>query len=328
MAANRWSSQQEAAAAEWIGHYVGRASPGFRHKIADALKRTALSPAAWFFAAIWLASALVLSAFGGGISAGSVLIGLVVLVLCLVLLGATEEEPVSAVLVSGPRRGGIVWAQFSVAILFISLTEWTGLHFHGVAADSGIPLWTPLEEWLLSLGEQWLGSGNGTMLLNPITYFVIPLAVLLLIGTRLKELGFGRGHRVGRALLIVCALPVAWIAFLVLSAHVTVARMLGTLASNFIQNGFFEEFLFRGVLQTRLRLLAGTGWAIVLQALVFGIWHLGLGFTTTEHAGLIPAIASTIVYQSLFGPAFGIMFERTRNLLVPSVAHVVLNSVG
>lgn len=308
---------------------MGRASRGFRHKIADALKRTALSPAAWFFAALWLASAFVLSAVGGGISAGSVLTGLVVLVLCLIVVGATEDEPVSAVLTTGPRRVGLVWVQLSVAILFIVLTAWTGLYFHGVVASgSGIPLWTPLVEWLLSLGEQWIGTGFGTVLLNPITYFVIPLAVLLLTGAKLKELGFGRGHRVGRALLIICALPAAWIAFVLISGQVTVSKILGSFASNFMQNGFFEEFLFRGVLQTRLRLLAGGGWAIVLQALVFGVWHLGLGFSTTGHAGLIPAIASTIVYQSLFGLAFGIVFERTRNLLVPSVAHVVLNSVG
>ncbi len=308
---------------------MGRASTGFHHKINDALKRTALSPAAWFFAALWVASAFVLSAIGGGISAGSVLTGLVVLVLCLIVVAATEEEPVSAVLTTGKRKTGVVWMQLSIAMLVIILTAWAGLYFHGViAADPGIPLWTPLVEWLLSLGEQWMGPGFGTVLLNPISYFVIPLAVLLLTGAKLKELGFGRGHRVGRSLLIVCALPIAWIAFILISGLVTVSKLLGSLASNFMQNGFFEEFLFRGVLQTRLRLLMGAGWAVVLQALVFGVWHIGLGFSTTGHAGLIPAIASTIVYQSLFGLAFGILFERTRNLLVPSVAHVVLNSVG
>ena len=60
-------------------------------------------------------------------------------------------------------------------------------------------------------------------MVNPFTYFAIPLVLLLLAGARLSTLGFGRGHRVGRALLIC------------------------------------EEFLFRGVPQTRPCLLAGAG---------------------------------------------------------------------
>ena len=76
-----------------------------------------------------------------------------------------------------------------------------------------------------------------------------------------------------------------------------------------------------------LLLLAGAGWALVLQALIFGVWHLGLGFTNTGHAGLAPAIASTILNQSLVGLALGVLFDRTRNLLVPSVVHIALNSM-
>jgi len=95
-----------------------------------------------------------------------------------------------------------------------------------------------------------------------------------------------------------------------------------------MNNGFFEEFLFRGALQTRLRALRGPGWALVIQALVFGAWHLGLGYTNTDHAGLLPALASTIVYQATLGLAFGVIFERTRNLLAPSVAHILVNSLG
>lgn len=58
-----------------------------------------------------------------------------------------------------------------------------------------------------------------------------------------------------------------------------------------------EEFLFRGALQTRLRWLRGPGWALVIQALVFGAWHLGLGYATTDYAGFLPALASTLSHQ-------------------------------
>jgi membrane protease YdiL (CAAX protease family) len=95
-----------------------------------------------------------------------------------------------------------------------------------------------------------------------------------------------------------------------------------------MQNGLWEEFLLRGALQTRLRALLSPEWAIVIQALVFGAWHLGLGYTTTDGAGLLSALAVGIVHQATIGLAFGIVFERTRNLLAPSVAHVLANTMG
>ena len=67
---------------------------------------------------------------------------------------------------------------------------------------------------------------------------------------------------------------------------------------------------------------------MVVQALVFGAWHLGLGFDNTGHAGLLPALASTIVNQAVIGLAFGVIFERTRNLVAPTIAHILVDSLG
>jgi membrane protease YdiL (CAAX protease family) len=100
------------------------------------------------------------------------------------------------------------------------------------------------------------------------------------------------------------------------------------LLSNAIQNGFFEEFLFRGALQTRLRRILNPAWAVVIQALIFGVWHLGLGYTNTAYDGFLPAVTATLVNQAVLGLAFGMIFERTRNLLAPSVVHVFFNSMG
>jgi membrane protease YdiL (CAAX protease family) len=63
-------------------------------------------------------------------------------------------------------------------------------------------------------------------------------------------------------------------------------------------------------------------------ALIFGTWHLGLGFDDTAHAGWLTAVASTLAHQAVLGLAFGVMFERTRNLLAPSIVHVLVNSMG
>ena len=303
-----------------------RPQSSFRGNIIHALKLAAASRSAWFYAGVWLASVLVLAVGGHDIPVAGIVVGLVLLLLSLLVVGATE--PARAVrAVAGPARRR-VWVQLGLVAVFIALTAWNNLAFHKVIdGNAEIPLWTPMVGWLRDLGEQWFGEGLGNFVANPVTYMLIPLIVLLLAGAHLPTLGFARGHRAGRALLICCALPVAWFAFTLVSGQRAIVRLLGAFASDFMQNGFFEEFLFRGVLQTRLRLLAGPGWALVLQALVFGVWHLGVGYTNTGHTGLLPAIAITIVQQSLIGLALGILFERTRNLLVPSVVHIALNSM-
>lgn len=97
--------------------------------------------------------------------------------------------------------------------------------------------------------------------------------------------------------------------------------------SNTLQNGFFEEFLIRGVLQTRLRLLIAPDVALASQALLFGVWHLGLGFTVTG-GDPVAAVAYTVVHQAVLGVALGVLFARTRDLVAPSAVHVLLNSIG
>ena len=96
---------------------------------------------------------------------------------------------------------------------------------------------------------------------------------------------------------------------------------------NSLQNGFFEEFLFRGALHTRLsRLLPAPG-ALVLQALLFGLWHLGANIRMMD-GDLLAGAAVCIVSQTIGGLAYGLVFTRTRNLIAPSVAHVMMNAFG
>ncbi len=148
-----------------------------------------------------------------------------------------------------------------------------------------------------------------------------------LVFPRLPDLGFGRGHRLLRVTLIWCIVPVLAIIYLLFSGALLswVGQML---LSNSLNNGFFEEFLFRGALQTRLRRLMSPAWALVLQAVLFGVWHVGLGYGNYgEPGGVISALASTIAFQAVLGLAFGYIFERSRNLFAPSVFHVLYNTM-
>lgn len=79
------------------------------------------------------------------------------------------------------------------------------------------------------------------------------------LGERLPTLRLRKGDREGRALQVCCALRCSWLALTLTSRAKTIVRLLGGLASNFMQNVLLEEFMLREILQTRLRLrlLAG-----------------------------------------------------------------------
>jgi membrane protease YdiL (CAAX protease family) len=264
----------------------------------------------------------VLVASGQELPVLQVVIGAAYLGLAGITVLITADAPFARS-TSGRRR---LWIQVVVIALFIVLTGWNGMVFHEVPGAGPLPLWSDLTGALGRAGDGVFGNGN--FLANPVTYGVLPLLLLLLLGARPRDLGFARGHRVGRVILLWAAIPVAMLAFALVTGQLTVARLASRLVSNLMQNGFWEELLFRGALQTRLRALLSPEWAIVIGALLFGAWHLGLGYTNTGGAGLLPALAITIVHQATVGLAFGIVFERTRNLLAPSVAHILANSIG
>ena len=297
-------------------------SIGVRAKLSRTLANLAASRPAWLFTAAWLAAALTLVLTGQGFPFDSLILVGIFMPLSLVTVLLTEPAPPNPAEANERPR---IRLQVGLILLFVVLTGWTGLMFHDVTAAS-IPIWTPLVDALGRLGDAWLGAT--TYVMNPVSYVVLPLAVLLLAGAGLRSLGFGPGHRVGRVLLLWASIPFAFFAIAFASGQLSLGRLLGGFASNFLNNGFSEEFLFRGALQTRLRRLWTPAWAVVIGALVFGIWHLGLGFDNTGHAGLLPALASTIVNQAVIGLAFGVIFERTRNIVAPTIVHILVDSLG
>jgi len=188
-----------------------------------------------------------------------------------------------------------LWAQIGVLLIIIFLT---GLN------SNSIPLWSNMVTWFYNLGEsfliaEWFG-GPGNSIANPVQYFVIPIIFLLLLGAKPAELGFGKGNKVWQACLII---------------------------GNTFQNGFFEEFLFRGALQTRLRRVMSTPWALTIQAVIFGLWHLRAN-TQMMDGNVLAGLAVCLVSQAVSGFVYGYVYQRTKNLIVPSVAHVAMNVLG
>lgn len=191
--------------------------------------------------------------------------------------------------------------------------------------------WTALVERTAALGDAllpaaWVGDG-GNALANPLQYFVLPLLALLLLGARPAELGMGRGWRMGRVCALWLALPALIWAVLLGLGQLPLQTLVRRLLGNLLQNGFFEEFLLRGALQTRLERLLTPADALVLQALAFGFWHIGSN-TEMMDGNLLAGLAVCVASQAVSGLFLGIVFRRTGNLVAPTVVHVAMNVLG
>lgn len=81
-----------------------------------------------------------------------------------------------------------------------------------------------------------------------------------------------------------------------------------------------EEYLFRGVIQGRLRDAFGPTGAIASAGLLFGTIHF------FNYIGSpLPAMIAGALVLAVVGAIFGYVYERADNLLVPIVAHVGYN---
>jgi membrane protease YdiL (CAAX protease family) len=103
------------------------------------------------------------------------------------------------------------------------------------------------------------------------------------------------------------------------------------LAGNVI-NSSMEESLFRGVMLTHFRTRISLWQANLLQAVVFGLWHLAWPARRLV-AGQVDASAATsqaaviVVAATISGLAYGYLYLKTDNLWAPWLAHAINNSV-
>lgn len=82
-----------------------------------------------------------------------------------------------------------------------------------------------------------------------------------------------------------------------------------------------EEFLFRGVVQGRLRQSFGAPAAVAGASLLFGSLHLA------NYTGRPGAVVAGALLVAATGSVLGVLYEWTRNLTVPVLAHAAYNVV-
>lgn len=223
------------------------------------------------------------------------------------------------------QRARIV-LQLLVIFAAIVLTGLSGLLFHGLITTT-IPPWQALLRTVAPIGDA-LHIGENQAI-NVATYVVLPGVLVLLFGAKLRELGFARfATKTGKLAILWLALPAIGWAVAIGSGQSNVGWMLWQFVRNALSNGFSEEFLFRGLLFTRLRALIQGELALVVQAIVFGFWHFGADFSAAPNHNLVATFADMFASQVVIGYGLAWLMLKTRSIVLPSAFHLAIDSLG
>ncbi|MFC6719651.1 CPBP family intramembrane glutamic endopeptidase [Natrialbaceae archaeon GCM10025810] len=122
-------------------------------------------------------------------------------------------------------------------------------------------------------------------------------------------------------LLVVSVLDLQPDSALEESAAADPTYLLALAVLSLVLIGPAEEFLFRGVVQGRLRKSFGPAGAIVGASLLFGSMHL------FNYLGSPAEVLAGALLISCVGVVFGALYELTDNLVVPILVHGIYNVV-
>jgi membrane protease YdiL (CAAX protease family) len=201
--------------------------------------------------------------------------------------------------------------------------------------------WRVVDQFVLGLGDTWLN-------IFPSKLFPFLIIVGFFWKYRPGEIAtvLGLSRRSLKAHLVVGILIGLSISFLIdfggtivyalifdptypLDIHVLSPNLLGYMFIFFLTNAFLEETLFRGLLQNGFKTRFSPNWAIMLSAIVFGVWHAGWpivnGATGTT---AIMQVSSMVFFTTILGVLFGIYYERFssgQSLVGPIAVHTIIN---
>jgi membrane protease YdiL (CAAX protease family) len=227
-------------------------------------------------------------------------------------------------------------------LLTFRLTEGWALPTAGVRRPwLGLVLWllvVGLVSLYLFLNIRWLhwqilGLDVGDAVVGKLLLTVaLPLLLLWVKGDSLAGMGLNLRNcpqNLGLALLLACLLvgfllPFRW--GVIEQAgwqQVGLGFALG-FTYNLFQTGFPEEFFFRAYLQGHLAVLFRSRFdAVLLASLIFGLlhilWRLDMGFPM--------AFALSMLQETVRGLLYGVVWERTRSLIAPTILHATTNAI-
>ncbi len=182
------------------------------------------------------------------------------------------------------------------------------------------------------------------MALKLVVHIVLPALLLLFLGARLAPLlqaGL-KGRKFWRTLIVLSAVILGLLSVIspslrnIAAENPTVATLAWVAPVSFlwvaVEAGLNEEFLFRGVLQTRLTVWFRSAWAAVfVTSVIFALVHMpGLflrGGPEVHGWSSDPwqVAAYTVAVLSPIGLLFGLIYARTKSLLLVVLLHAMVD---
>ncbi len=182
------------------------------------------------------------------------------------------------------------------------------------------------------------------MALKLTAHVALPALLLALLGARVAPLWQAglKGRKFWRTLIVLGAIFMGLLCVIspslqeIAAANAPLSVLAWAAPASFgwiaIEAGLNEEFLFRGVLQTRLSALFRSPWAgVFVTALLFAIAHApGLflrGGPDVDgwSADPLQVIAYTFAVLSPMGLLFGLIYARTKSLLLVVLLHACVD---
>ncbi|HET9231701.1 MAG TPA: CPBP family intramembrane glutamic endopeptidase [Vitreimonas sp.] len=177
------------------------------------------------------------------------------------------------------------------------------------------------------------------MAMKLVAHVVLPALLLLALGARIAPLlqaGLS-GRKFWRTFIVLGVIILGLLCVIspslrnIADTNASAATLAWVAPVSFawiaIEAGLNEEFLFRGVIQTRLTAWFNSAWAgVFVTSVLFGIAHApglfmrGAGADGSS-ADVLQVIAYTIAVLAPMGLLFGLIYARTKSLLLVVLLH-------
>ncbi|MFQ6093181.1 MAG: lysostaphin resistance A-like protein [bacterium] len=193
----------------------------------------------------------------------------------------------------------------------------------------------------LEFGDKW---SSGFMLKKCIIFVALPFAFLkfrkkCLSSMGLTATGWKNSLTTGLIVFFAMAIPSAFYsntASSILSGKLSPSQVgLGfplSFTYYLFMSGFSEEFFFRAFIQTRFStVLQSKIGGVLITALLFGLLHIPNIMRWYPGATVAEAFCRAFFVQTFLGLIFGVLWERTRNLISCVFVHTGvdgLNNLG
>ena len=200
-------------------------------------------------------------------------------------------------------------------------------------------IWDYLPLPKIDFGDKW---NIGLILKKIIIFVVLPFLFLKFRKNSLVSMGltskdWKKNLWVGFIVFLALAIPSAFLVgntgSEILSGKYSVPQIgIGLFSSSiyyFLMSGFSEEFFFRSFIQTRISyVLRSSISGVLITSLIFGLGHIQGIMQWYPGITIAEAFCRAFFLQTFMGIMFGVLWERTRNLIPCVFVHSGMNGLN